>query len=423
MEGWPASLACVAMAAMVSQVSTKHSPLVVGFVGAAVALGWNSSKQFFFLTTKTEETSSSSSSSYDAEEFLNDMRSSQSDEVCMKFNSTEVPSSPLAIPEGNKVRTATEDGSKVDEDCANQVDPSCDTNLQEGVSLEPLIVESVQPLPSESDRTEVEVARPENKVQEEAGHEDELIGSLQKSEVASPHVALTIALEEMNNVTTTGTEVLESVASPRAQPAGITEEGTQEVLDSTSLLQPQSVAVDVGGVVEGHTSKMPSLVDKFEGFEAGCAELVLETVALGMGSVKRSCEVGNTYLIDGLVQSDGNQAERMHDVVGDGAEKDGSNFLSSDVLLPEVLPEMLCENASVGDASDQQEPTDPDDKIFKALTKDAVTEGVRLATEQHMARLRAYDEYLADPKVSPHMKSQVMRAKSALQNFYDLEFQ
>jgi hypothetical protein len=155
MEGWPASLACVAMAAMVSQVSTKHSPLVVGFVGAAVALGWNSSKQFFFLTTKTEETSSSSSSSYDAEEFLNDMRSSQSDEVCMKFNSTEVPSSPLAIPEGNKVRTATEDGSKVDEDCANQVDPSCDTNLQEGVSLEPLIVESVQPLPSESDRTEV----------------------------------------------------------------------------------------------------------------------------------------------------------------------------------------------------------------------------------------------------------------------------
>ena len=342
----------------------------------------------------------------------------------MKFNSTEVPSSPLAIPEGNKARAATEDGSEVDEDCANQVDclPSCDTNLQ-GVSLEPLIVESVQPLPSESDRTEVEVARPENKVQEEDGHEDELIGFLQNSEVASPHAALTSALEGMNNVTTTGTEVLESVASPRAQPAGITEEGTQEVLDSTSLLQPQSVAVDVGGVVEGHTSKMPSLVDKFEGFEVGCAELVLETVALGMGSVKRICEeVENTYLIGGLVQSDGNQAESMHDVVGDGAEKDVSNFLSSDVLLPEVLPEMLCENVTVGDASDQQELTDPDDKIFKALTKDAVTEGVRLATEQHVARLRAYDEYLADPKVSPHMKSQVMRAKSALQNFYDLEF-
>lgn len=423
MEGWPASLACAAMAAMVSQVSTKHSPLVVGFVGAAVALGWNSSKQYFFLTTssttKTEE-ASSSSSSYDAEEFLNDIRLSQSDEVGMKFNSTEVPSSPLAIPEGSKVRTATEDGSKVDEDCANQVDPSCDTNLQEGVSLQPLIVESVQPLASESDRTEVEVGRPENKVQEEDGHEDELIGFLQKSEGASPHVALTSALEEMNNVTTTGTEVLESVASPRAQAAGITEEGTQEVLDSTSLLQPQSVAVDVGGVVEGHTSKMPSLVDKFEGFEAGCAELVFETVALGMRS---SEEVGNTYLIDGLVQSDGNQAESMHDVVGDGAEKDGSNFLSSDVLLPEVLPEMICENVTVGDAGDQQELTDPDDKIFKALTKDAVTEGVRLATEQHMARLRAYDEYLADPKVSPHMKSQVMRAKSALQNFYDLEFQ
>lgn len=455
MEGWPASLACAAMAAMVSQVSTKHSPLVVGFVGAAVALGWNSSKQYFFLTTssttKTEETSSSSPN---AAEFHNDMRASQSYEVCMKFNSTEVPSFPLAAPEGNKARTATEDGREVDEDCANPVDcfssrgskfqgevaieplanvqcphhivdslPSYDTNLQ-GVFLEPPIVESVQPLPSESDRTEVEVARPENKMQEEDGHEDELIGFLQKSEFASPHVALTSALEAMNNVTTTVTEVLESVANPRAQTAGTTEEGIRVVLDSTSLLQPQSMAVDVGGAVEGHTSKMPCLVDKFEGFEVGCAELILETVALGMGRVKRSCEeVGNTYLIDGLVQSDGNQAESMHEVVGDGAGKDVSNFLSSDVLLPEVLTETVCENATIGDASDQQELTDSDDKIFKALTKDAVKEGVRLATEQHVARLRAYDEYLVDPKVSPHMKSQVLRAKSALQNFYDMEFQ
>lgn len=41
-------------------------------------------------------------------------------------------------------------------------------------------------------------------------------------------------------------------------------------------------------------------------------------------------------------------------------------------------------------------------------------------TPQYAKRLRAYEVYLTDPKVSPHMKSQVVRAKSALQRFYEV---